>query len=298
MFQTLNQRIKNLETKSETQSREIKTLKNRQKTSKQDEKERKNLKKARNPEDEVNLNQSKSPKSKIRKTPEQKNNISPRLKKKIISRKTKNGFNQSSTINIDKKKRKVLYMSDRNSLFNKSENLKKNVDSEKKIKNLKIKQKKSINGMMNRISQELISNQVKMESVKKLYFKRKSKIDNTLEKLKFEKLFPENGNNLIHFPASKKLKQYRQSDDPQIKKAKKNLKMEKPGFVKRGTFDSIKNNGDFDRTSNRSFVAFKNMKKRLRIQKLDKKPSKIMKIASNHDLQPKINIYHKVRRVC
>ena len=255
--------------------------------------------------------------SSIKKNKEIIMNTSPCLQKNKLKIKRISNQNiqhrKNKKIKDSRVKRKVLYMSEKPI----NEKQKKERSQDKTIKqsskdivpnilqnksNIIGKQKKSsvFGNMAHRFSQELLSNQSKLECVKKQYLKKKSNIDNTLEKLKSEQFFSNNNQVKINYMKPNKFKKFRTFDDQyRMKNNPKNTKNKQNIQVSIQSINTMQRESN-KKCNNLSLAGLKNknLKKKLRIQKFDKKRgSKLYKIASNNDLQPKINIYHKVHSV-
>lgn len=321
----MNTKIQDLEATVQEQAKTIQSLQSNQKqsNSKEDISKKWNLVKTQEPKKSPSIKAAspeKNPSSLGRSlNKEQITNTSPcfmkkssinqnvkgQKKKKVSKPQRESKLKRKKMYKVDKPFINHLKTTDMNSIKNVQEsidNIKKQLKRTKTLKHEKKKTSIKNEALTNRLSKELYSDRVRMESIRKLYLKKKSKIDNTLEQLKFEKLFGSKGSqgNLN----GKKVSKIWISDDQSVlskpkikliigdKKEAKNSAMRNSIIYDHDYVKRRKNNSSLSVTN-------KSKKKRIRIQKLDgKKPSKIMKIASNNDLQPKINIYQKVGLAC
>jgi hypothetical protein len=256
----------------------------------------------------------------ILKKNEQIKNTSPCVMKKSQNDRipSQNKIKRKSKLKREsRKQRKILYKVDKPSfthsktveinINNVNDSLEKIAKPFKKMQTLKSEKHKNflqIKGMANKFSKELHSNQEKMEIMKKVYLEQKSKIDNTLEKMKFENLKVKNNTSAKRITQNlKKSKRKRISDEIGTKQKDKinlknndryNLKTSHPQNSLIYDHETMYRKPEITSFSSRN----RSRKKKLRIQKMDnRRPSKIMKILSTQELQPKINIYHKVTKI-
>lgn len=226
-------------------------------------------------------------------------NTSPCLQRNKIKQKKPVRNEVKATTKERKSRRKLIYYSEKSptlhSKTTEEQMPKKDTSAEiiKSISTQKTPQNNKKNNQIKKItqhfSQELLSNQVKLESMRKLYLRRKSRIDNKLEQMKTEDFYSTNNEILIEYPRPAKVKRTKLSEEQGKTPSETNVRIrEGLRFLKQNTQEAPR--------TNEAGKKRKSTKKRLWIQKFEKnkRTGKVKKTGSKNNLQPKINIYHRV----
>lgn len=228
-------------------------------------------------------------------------NTSPCLQRKRGKQK-KAARNEAKAANEQKSRRNLKYFSEKmptfqvNSIDDKAQPEKAPQDMVKSMlapKQSRATNKgasKQIKKITQHFSQELLSNQVKLESMRKLYLKKKSNIDNKLEQMKAEDFFSTNNQILIEYPRPTAKSKRAKLSEEQAPSDRGVRVRDGLRFLKQSTQDAGRS-GEPAKGS-KGKVA----KKRLRIQKFEKKKANVKKVSSKCNLKPKINIYQRVSR--